>query len=382
MNAGRALRVAVAGAAVGTAALLALAAPAWAHGGDAPDGTNFRTQVTGVSPTLPGVTVRAVEAGARLELTNHGQATVEVLGYDGEPYLEIRPDGVYQNTHSPATYLNLTLTGSTTVPPGTDPTAAPEWRRISSEPVARWHDHRAHWMESAPPPQVRADPGRVQRIRDWTVPLRIELATAEVHGTLDWIPPPLPGLWWALAVLGAAAVSALGLRPTSRLAEAAMGALAVAAGTLAIVYAVGRELDAGAKGLGAILLGMVSTQAWPLLTALGAIAAGVYALARRPAADFALALTGCCLALFGGVANAAVLARAVAPVPWPTVTARVVVAGLMAVGAGLVAANVLRMRAAAQAAAREATVRGPQAADSTVAADSEPSTATDPPPPV
>src|SRR5262245_20968599 len=94
--------------ALGAAAVmvLAAAAPAAAHAADAPDATNYRTTITGLTPALPGVEVRAIEAGARLELTNTAQRTVEVLGYSNEPYLEVRPDGVYQNTNSPATYLN------------------------------------------------------------------------------------------------------------------------------------------------------------------------------------------------------------------------------------------------------------------------------------
>ena len=63
--------------------MLALAAPAAAHGADAPDATDYRTEVTGLSPCDTGVTVRAVEAGARLELSNDTGATVTVLGYSG-----------------------------------------------------------------------------------------------------------------------------------------------------------------------------------------------------------------------------------------------------------------------------------------------------------
>jgi hypothetical protein len=329
-----------------------VAAPAFAHGGDAPDGTNYRTAVTTVSPGLPGVAVRTVEAGARLELTNRSGRTVEVLGYDGEPYLEVRPDGVYENTRSPATYLNTTLTGGTAVPAEADPAAPPTWRRVSEEPVARWHDHRAHWMSATPPPQVDTDPGRTHRIRDWTVPLRADgLVTAQVRGTLDWIPPPPPGLWWAAAVLGAAAVGALGLVSArgrrGGLVRWALGILSIAGGAGAIAYAVAREFDAGATGLGGVLLGLLLGQVWPVVTALGAVAAGVFALVGRPAADFAVALAGACLAVFAGMTNSTVLARAVAPVPWPTWAARVLVVAVIAIGAGLAAANALRMRAAA-----------------------------------
>ncbi|HEU4422698.1 MAG TPA: hypothetical protein VFR67_09190 [Pilimelia sp.] len=344
-----------AAAIVGIGVALALAAPAYAHGGDAPDGTNYRTRVSVVSPALPGVTVHAIEAGARLELANRGGKTVEVLGYDGEPYLEIRPDGVYKNIRSPATYLNATLTGGVAVPAEADPTAPPSWRRVAAEPVARWHDHRAHWMTAAKPPQVTADPGRVHRIRDWTVPLRVELSTAEIRGTLDWIPPPLPALWWAGAVVCAAALATLGLvAPGSRAAPMAarlLGALAVAGGLGAIAYAVAREIDAGKTGVGGVLLGLLASQVWPVLTALGAVAAGGYALLGRPAADFALALAGACLALFAGITNASVLASSIAPVPWPATAARTLVMSVIAIGAGLVVANALRMRAVARAAA-------------------------------
>jgi len=385
---------AVVGAAlVGAGASVALSMPAYAHGGDAPDGTNYRTRVSEVTPALPGVTVRTIEAGARLELANHSGKTVEVLGYDGEPYLEVRPDGVYENVRSPATYLNVTLTGGAGVPADADPAAPPSWRRVSGEPVARWHDHRAHWMTAAKPPQVTADPGREQRIRDWTVPLRVDLSTAEVRGTLDWIPPPLPALWWAGAVLGAAAIGALGListrspspdRPSTPVSESApgsspaasstpptagpmtaagsspgvgavsglmglvLGGVALVGGGVAIAYAVAREIDAGKTGLGGILLGLLASQIWPVVAALGAIAAGAYALAGRPAADFALALAGSCLALFAGVANAPVLSSAIAPVPWPAAAARCLVVSVIAIGAGLAAANALRMRAVAR----------------------------------
>ena len=129
--------VRVLGAVAGLAAALVPASGASAHGADAPDGTNYRTTVTTVTPAVAGLTVRAVEAGGRLELTNHSGRTIEVLGYSGEPYLEVRPDGVYENTRSPATYVNETLTADSPVPASADPTAAPEWRQVSGEPVAR-----------------------------------------------------------------------------------------------------------------------------------------------------------------------------------------------------------------------------------------------------
>jgi len=335
--------VRVLGAVAGLAAALVPASGASAHGADAPDGTNYRTTVTTVTPAVAGLTVRAVEAGGRLELTNHSGRTIEVLGYQGEPYLEVRPDGVYENVYSPATYLNATLTGNSAVPPFADPAQPPSWRKASGTAVARWHDHRTHWMDAVAPPQVSSDPGRTHRIRDWVVPLRDETSTVEVRGTLDWIPPPVSWVWWGLTLLVAAALALLGLVWDRALP--AIAGLAIAAGGTALVYAVARELDAGSHGTGAILLGLLRSQIWPVLTALATVVAGVYALLRRPASDLAVGLAGACLALIAGLANVAVFSRSVVPVPWPPLWARLATVLVLAGGAGLAVAAGLYLRA-------------------------------------
>lgn len=344
------------------AATLLTAAPAAAHGADAPDGTDYRARVTGVTPARSGLAVRVVEAGARLELTNDTGRAVEVIGYSGEPYLRIGPDGVFENTRSPATYLNRTLAGDTALPADADPAAPPSWRRVDDGTTVRWHDQRALWPESTPPPQVRAAPEREHRVRDWTVPLRDGTDPLTIGGTLDWVPPPDAYTWWAVSVIGLLAVGALGLfaaaAPAGTRALAALGALLVVGGAVAVAYPVGREVDAGAQGVGGVLAGLLSGQIWSLLTGLGAVAAGWYALTRRPAADFAVALAGACLALFAGVANAAVFARSVAPVPWSPHLARVMVAVVLITGVGATAAGVLRLHAASRAAARS-TVPAP-----------------------
>jgi hypothetical protein len=206
-------------------------------------------------------------------------------------------------------------------------------------------------MSAEPPPPVRADPGREQRVRDWVVPLRDGVSTMEVRGTLDWVPPPSPGVWWAIVIVAGVGVAALGL--WSR-ALPVLAVLVTAVGPLAIAYAVARELDAGTTGVGPVLVGLLVGQVWPVVTALTAIAAGVYALARRPAADFALAMAGTCVAVFAGAANAAVFSRGVVPVPWSPAFARVVILAVIAVGGGVAVAAALRMREAAREAAAAA----------------------------
>ncbi|MCW3843987.1 hypothetical protein ONA70_28250 [Micromonospora yasonensis] len=338
------------------AALLALATPAAAHGADAPDATDYRAQVSTLSPAPRGLTARMVEAGARLELTNTTGRDVEVLGYSGEPYLRIGPGGVYENSRSPATYLNRTLAGDTPLPAEADPAATPVWRKVSEDRSARWHDQRARWLESDLPAQVTADPTREQRVRDWVVPLRDGDQAIEVRGTLDWVPPPDPYPWWVAGTLGFLLVGAAGLVPAGTLAGAralrGVGALLALGGLAAVTSSVGRALDAGADGVGGVLVGLLGGQTWALLTGLGALVAGGYALARRPAADFALALAGACLALFAGVANLAVLSRSVVPAPWPAGLARILVTLVLAAGAGALATGLLRLHTASRTAHR------------------------------
>ncbi|RZU52306.1 hypothetical protein EV385_4156 [Krasilnikovia cinnamomea] len=304
-----ALILAVAGA------LVAPATPASAHGGDAPDATAYRVTVSGVTPPEPGLTVRAMEAGARLELINHTGHPVEVLGYSGEPYLEVRPDGTFENLNAPTTYLNRTLAGDTPVPAGVDPAAPPRWARVSAGPSVRWHDRRARWLGDGLPPAAAADPTRTHRISDWAVPLRAGTRTFAARGTVDWVPPPRAWLWWLGAALLAVAVAAAG-----RWHGRAAGALAVLAGGIALGYATSRAL-AGSSAMPPALV-----------AAALAVLAGTLALTRRAAA-FPLALGGVALALFAGVAETGVWRQAVVDAPGPAWSARAAV--LVALGAGL-----------------------------------------------
>ena len=124
--------------------LLAGATPAFAHTVAGTGATNFKSTLR-ATPAIDGLKVRIIENGSRLEASYTGKDDVIVEGYVGEPYLRIGPRGVFENLKSPATYINRTRNG-TAEPSSTDPRAEPEWKQISSGHVARWHDHRIHWM--------------------------------------------------------------------------------------------------------------------------------------------------------------------------------------------------------------------------------------------
>jgi hypothetical protein len=297
-------------------ALVAPATPAFAHAGDAPAATGYRTSVTGISPPEKGLSVRAIEAGARLELTNHTGHPVEILGYAGEPYLDVRPDGTYQNVNSPAAYLNETLAGDNPVPAAADPTAVPSWRRISTGTTVRWHDQRTHWLSAGPPP---GDLSKAHRLRTWTVPLREQARVFAVTGTLDWVPAPRVALWWLGTGLLGLAAAGLVLRWPGLVRP-----VALIAGAACLAYAVSRAADGGSPPL---VLFPVGVLAWA-------------AAWRHP--PFYLALTGLAVLLFGGLTIG--FSGAVLPTAGPPWLTRVYVLLASGLGLALAATGVLRSR--------------------------------------
>lgn len=142
----------------------------------------------------------------RVELRWPGSEAVVVLGYAGEPYLRLSPAGAFGRTRArPPSTPTATASAS---PRAADPDTPPDWRLISSSPVAVWHDHRAHWMSRAQPAGARRDPGRPQEVQRWEIPMRVGSAPASITGRLDYLPPP--AAWpWIVGIL--VAVLALGL---------------------------------------------------------------------------------------------------------------------------------------------------------------------------
>lgn len=331
---------AVALAALAVPAVLALGAtPVSAHPATVQLAVDYQTRVTAVPA---GVDVRFVADGSRLELRNHSGRVVEVLGYQGEPWIQLRADGVWVNTRAPAQYLDLPASPEKAA---ADPSAAAQWQRTSGASYARWHDHRVVWHGAAPPP-VEADPTRAHRIRDWTVPLRVGDDTVQLAGTLDWLPPPSPGAWWAVVLIAAAAIAWLGLRSRRVLTGVALltGLTSVVTAVALVATNVTPTAGSWAAGLG--------SETIPILTGLAMCAA---AFARRTAADFGFAFTGIAVAIFSGVVNAPVFSHAVGPVPVDGFWSRLAVAVLVAGGIGLAVAGAVRMFRGATEPARQST---------------------------
>lgn len=215
--------------------LVVLAVPAAAHGRSA-DASNYRSRVVR-APDLPRVRWRVRGGDELLSVANTGTPEVVVLDYEGDPYLRVGPDGVFENRDSEAVWLNRDRFAATPVPPGVGSGPRPEWARVSDGTSWAWHDHRVHWMSPRPPAPVLADPGSRATITRWRVPFDYGGRRLGVRGTLEWVPGPSPWPWLlgALAVTAPPVLAGLGTRPRgdrwpglARPAATVLGAVSVA----------------------------------------------------------------------------------------------------------------------------------------------------------
>jgi hypothetical protein len=308
------------------------ASPASAHTLSGPEPTNFRTRIVSIEPPAPGVSLRVVDLGAELELTNRTSADVVVLGYEGEPYLRIGPDGVFENTHSGATYLNESLQGGV-IPEGVAVGAdvAPEWRKVSGAQHYRWHDHRAHWMQSGRPPQVAAAPDAFHALSTGHVRFVHDGTTSDAMIALDWVPGP-SGIAWlpvgiaAFALAFAAAVSVRGLRVVAVL----VGLLVVLDVSHTIAYELVRPGTNLAKTGQFLANGFVSVLVW-----IAAVPTIIALWRRRAEALYGAIFVALMIALVGGASDLSVLWHSQLPSAGPDVLTRLEVVLALAIGGGI-----------------------------------------------
>lgn len=330
--------VRVIGPVVGALAIVVVTAqPAAAHGVGGIQPSNFRTVVDGTTPHVRGLSVQSIDLGNQIELRNDSGVEVVVLGYQGEPYLRVGPRGVFQNLRSPATYLNRTRNGQTQVPASADPAAVPEWTRVGSGTVARWHDHRVHWMGTQDPPEVARAPHQRHVIDHWSFQLRRGSQDINVTGDLVWVPGPSPWGW----VLGAGAVAVLVValsrtRAWRWVLVATLGVLVVSetahvVGTWTATSAsFASKLGASVYSLGGIALAAVAL---------------VWLIVRPPSnAIPAVLFAGLIVAVAGGLADLTTLTRSQLPTDAPAPIARIEIMLALGLGAGLAAAAALRLR--------------------------------------
>ncbi|MEX1008620.1 MAG: hypothetical protein WD271_12360 [Acidimicrobiia bacterium] len=313
------------------------AAPAYAHGVGGVQPRNDETKLLRVAPHIPGVELTVVDLGDGLQLTNDTPHDVIVLGYDGEPYLRVGPRGVFENTRSPATYLNRSRIPMSKPPKRADSSARPVWHKVSSGITTTWHDHRAHFMGSEDPPNVRRNPSIRRVIDRWTVELRTEGRTIRASGELVWVPPPSP--WPSVAIAIAIALGVVLLTRTSVWRDALATALALLVlSDLAHVV-----------GLWNATTATTASNLRESAYSLAGVALGVFALAWmwRRGAESAMPLVliaAIFLFVAGGLADVSTLGHSLVPTTFPTVVARLLVTLDLGLGAGLATAAALRLR--------------------------------------
>jgi hypothetical protein len=166
--------------------VLAALAPAGIAGADPAGPTDYGSQITAITPAVPGIAAEIVGGDSFLRLVVQPGIEVVVTGYAQEPYLHFDPAGVVtENQHSPATYLNATRYGAT-APADADPTLPPDWKIVGTGGAYAWHDHRAHWMSPNPPEGV-ARGGEVQTER---VPIVVNGTPVSITVVTTWLPEP------------------------------------------------------------------------------------------------------------------------------------------------------------------------------------------------
>jgi hypothetical protein len=330
------------GAAVAVVVTLVLmAAPASAHTGGGPQPTNYRSELIGVVPPAPGVSAELSELGKRIRLENTGPTDVVVVGYQNEPYLRIGPSGVYENTKSPTLYRNRTVAGggAATVPDTADPSAPPEWHKVSSGHTASWGDDRTKHT-GAEPSAVRQDPGHAHVVvPQWSIPLRQGAADLAVVGTLSWVPGTSVLPWLMVAVVLAALVVLAGRcrrwGPALSIATAILVAVDV---VLVVALATASSRGPGGAAVQLLSGSYLSIGAW-----MAGIAAVFGLQQEKEGGLLAACFCGAVIAVMSGVTDLASLTRSQLPVALPTGFVRLGVAVALGMGTGLVVAAATRI---------------------------------------
>ena len=316
-----------------------------AHSAGNSPSSNYVSTVKNVQPSTKSFSIKTIEAGSRLELRWLSGPVLEVADYDGFPYLRVGPDGVDENQQSFAVYLNKDRRGSTSIPEGLKPEGPPQWKRVSAEPVARWHDHRVHWMGKVRPDNVVAQPDKRQLVQNFTVEVKQRDQTHMVSGVLEWVPGPSPVPYLLIAVVLAGALGAIGVwagfddrrRRFARMIAAVACIVLAAFDALHLAGIAFGTAGSTSDAIGrAVSLGFVSIVAWLLL-----VVGAILLLRNRVDAYYLVILGAGLTAIIGGFADVGVLSRSSTPFAFELWLLRLSVAATLGLGLGLVVAGVL-----------------------------------------
>lgn len=168
---------------------------------------DYRAAVNPLHPPLAGaVNVRIFRSDLAIRLRAIGGHRVIVLGYFGEPFIRLGPDGAWVNGAS------LTASGT-----GLAKAGAPGWRLRSRDPSVTWHDARIRAVRNGP----------------WAIPLEVDGMRVQLGGLVNRVGAPSAWPWIGVGVLVAAAAALLVRR--ARQAAAWLGGVAATATLVAAI---------------------------------------------------------------------------------------------------------------------------------------------------
>jgi hypothetical protein len=180
--------------AAGPAAARSLAAPTAGDtlsGGGSSDASYYTSEVREIRPAVSGLDVK-VDTDGKVTLTNNGGRQVVVLGYAGEDFLRIGPNGAEENTTSLTSAINANP-NSAQMPKSTTSGATQKpakWVKRSEQPTASWHDYRVLWTNKQRPPIVTDSPHSKHKVFSWAVQLRVDNQPVLVLGDVVWTGAP------------------------------------------------------------------------------------------------------------------------------------------------------------------------------------------------
>ena len=319
-----------------------MAPPAAAHTIGGVTATNYRTEITAITPPVPGLGFRLRDLGGRMEAENRTDRDLVLLGYQNEPYLRVGPGGVFENRRAPSLIQDKNPTSNELValPPDVTPTAEPEWHRRSGGRTVSWPDHRVRWP-SADPQSVKDNPGLEQTVVSrWSVAFLHGGDSIVVTGRIAWVPGPSTMPWFLLALLLFGATFAAG---------ATRWWPGLLSGALAVLLAVDmvRLYGAATASGGSVVAGLLEALLFGILE-VAAWAGGVWAIGalqeRKAVGAYAAMAVGLVIGFISGVGDLLNLAYSQVPTSNPVTYARAAVSVCLGIGFGLVGGGFFALR--------------------------------------
>jgi hypothetical protein len=147
--------------------------------------------IDSIAPALPsGVRVDIVGSDTFVRVQSDGHE-VMVTGYKNEPYMHITTKGeVFVNDGSQTTLINGDRYGNVDTSSFVE-SPSPVWRKIGTNGIAMWHDHRVHWMSPKPPAPIDT----AGTVLEWKVSMSVDGVATTVAGTL-FLREKASMLWW------------------------------------------------------------------------------------------------------------------------------------------------------------------------------------------